>query len=194
MICQWFVIIFLLDAQTVSSLAPASPLKMDSISFPQVLVARWLPRFLTQDVLSLSCPYPEPELCSQSFLLGFFDGKWCFKEHNHFKSPFLWKWSRQAVPIITGQIFSGATRGDRCCKATLPRSRFWPLAGLTGRDHGEKPRKTQPSCLRILPAEQLAKSWQVWGECFPETWVLCWPSWCLKWSVWLEISSRSSPP
>lgn len=37
-------------------------------------------------------------------------------------------------------------------------STVWPLAGPAGKDRGEEPRKTKPSCLPILPAEVGAKS------------------------------------
>lgn len=131
-------------------------------------------------ILSISCPSPGvSHFPKEPWSLWVGKG---LRKHI-FKALPLWKWGRQAVPTITGQIFSGAAKGGRCCRATSPHSRFWPLAGPAGKDHGEKPRKTKPSCLRILPAEQLAKSWQVWGGIFLETCFLCPPSWYLKQSV-----------
>lgn len=114
----------------------------------------------------------QPQPWGQSFLQASllpFGGKWCLKEHNHFKSP---------SPVEVKQTSSTHNYWS-CCKVASLYWRFWPLAGPAGKDHGEKPRKTKPSCLRILPTEQLAKSWQVWGGVFLETCFLCTPSWYL---------------
>lgn len=170
MIFQYTIIIILFDAQIVSSLATESSFKLDSISFWHILEV--LRAFLLagtgclRHILYVSCPSPGiNHFSKESWFLLVVNGAYMNKVIS--KALPLWKWSRREVHTITGQIFPGAARGGRCCKATSLCSRFWPLAGPAGKDHGEKPRKTKASCLHILPREQLAKSWQVWGWCFP---------------------------
>lgn len=59
---------------------------------------------------------------------------------------------------VSSSCHCWCSRGGRRYEATSLHSRFWPLAGPAGKDHGEKPRKTKPSCLCIFSTRQLAKS------------------------------------